>query len=108
MDVSALLEGGAAGMAILAGTWKGGTYAMRKVATLRESRRHLDRVWPTRHVAISHRRHDGTMVPGGVYHCLADHHVLDVDYQEAIPTGRCPACGRRFEVMFPEPFRRVS
>ena len=105
MDMTSLLEGGAAGMAILAGLWKGGGYARSKASALRESRRKLERVWPTRGIAISHLRRDGKAVPGGAYQCLADHHALEVDYEEAI--GRCSACGRRFQVMFPDRLPRA-
>lgn len=106
MRIVELFEAGAAGIAFLTGVWKGGSYVVRKVAAFRKSRRRLKEVWPTRPIAISHLRPDGAYVPGGLYQCLADHHALEVNYQKAI--GVCPACRRRFQVMFPEPQVRAS
>ncbi len=69
---------------------------------LRSGRSRLkpQQVWPTRSISGSYRLPSGGSVPMGEYHCLRDARILDLDYPRA--RGHCPACGRKYELKFPE------
>jgi len=75
-----------------------GSYLVRTSASLVENRRQSRRVWPITSIAASYRGPNGESVPAGDYRCPRDLHELAVTYDTA--TARCPACERRYAVMF--------
>lgn len=62
-------------------------------------RRWARRLWPVVPVTASWRLGDGRVVRAGDYRCPRDHHPVTINFDDG--SGNCPACGRRFTLMFP-------
>jgi hypothetical protein len=90
---AALIVGVAAVVGVVGGVAR---WALRAV----RSRQKPQQVWPTRSISGSYRLPSGGSVPMGEYHCPRDARILDLDYPRA--RGHCAACGRTYELKFPE------
>jgi len=102
MTVTEVLTDGGALVVIVGGlaALSDGAFQLRVHGGITASRQTLEQIWPTRSVAASYRGPGGVSVPAGEYHCPLDNHILDLDYPQA--RGKCPACGRVYELRFPE------
>jgi hypothetical protein len=100
MTVTEVLTDGGALVVIVGGLAAAVRWGVPAARAWRANRQTLEQIWPTRSVAASYRGPGGVSVPAGEYHCPRDNRILDLDYPQA--RGKCLACGRVYELRFPE------